>query len=328
MCEAQGPLVSVIVATRNRKELLMRALESIAAQSFENFEVIVVDDGSSAEILEHHEELMRSLGKRFRLQLPIAPDSVGTGPARARNRGLEQAIGTFITFLDDDDHWTDPEFLQAAVRLLEDRKADYLFGHLLGFRGESKLNPGWVPSINDFQPATKFSTEPEAYWVKRIGLMRLAKRFMVHPSNCIVRASLLREAGGFFCGLWTHAEDVNLMFRLFDRLDGAIYYPKCVTMYRMPEGNSVSLTVDRLVHKQQDVLAMQNIRLVAITRDTCKIARARESWAYREIAKSLRTAGRDSDAKDFSLQALVTYPSLGTVLEVLQNCWRSFIVRH
>src|SRR5262249_50059589 len=90
--------VSVVIATRNRTDLLERALQSVARQTWKDFEVIVVDDGSSADILEHHEYYLRQLGSRFRLEKPAVPGARGTGPAAARNRGIRLARGQFVAF--------------------------------------------------------------------------------------------------------------------------------------------------------------------------------------------------------------------------------------
>ena len=102
--------VSVIIPLYNKAPYLRRALDSIAAQTFADFEVIVVDDGSTddgATIVEKYPD------SRFRLIR-----QANAGPGAARNAGIAQARGELIAFLDADDEWL-PEFLYESVRLLE-----------------------------------------------------------------------------------------------------------------------------------------------------------------------------------------------------------------
>lgn len=88
------PLVSIVIPTHNRPDHLERALESALRQTYENIEIIVVDDGSELS-LEVFEE--RSPSVRF------LKNSTNRGACYSRNRGLEIAKGDYINFLDDDD---------------------------------------------------------------------------------------------------------------------------------------------------------------------------------------------------------------------------------
>ena len=92
------PLVSVVVPTRDRVAMLMRAIDSVLAQTCGDFEVIVVDEASSDETLQrlaaHPDPRIRSL-----------PSVAAGGAPRARNRGIAAARGRYVAFLDDDDEW-------------------------------------------------------------------------------------------------------------------------------------------------------------------------------------------------------------------------------
>jgi glycosyltransferase involved in cell wall biosynthesis len=91
------PLISVIIPTYNREHSTRGAIESVLAQSYKNLELLVVDDGSTdgtADMLKNIED------ERF--SLISIPNS---GVSRARNLGVEKAVGELITFLDSDDEW-------------------------------------------------------------------------------------------------------------------------------------------------------------------------------------------------------------------------------
>lgn len=100
------PRVSVVVATRNRRAALARALASIDAQSFRDFEVVVVDDGS----IDGTADWLRA--QRPAVGLVALRRSCGA--AAARNRGVERARGEIVAFLDDDDVWH-PSYLETQV---------------------------------------------------------------------------------------------------------------------------------------------------------------------------------------------------------------------
>ncbi len=115
-----GPPVSVVVPTFERREAALRAVASVLAQSYSRFEVIVVDDGSTDGTAER----LAALGDP-RLSILRQPNG---GVARARNRGLAAARGAYIAFLDDDDAWH-PEKLGHQVAALEAAPARTGFCH-------------------------------------------------------------------------------------------------------------------------------------------------------------------------------------------------------
>ncbi|BAA29476.1 glycosyltransferase [Pyrococcus horikoshii] len=91
------PRISVIIPTYNREELLRRAIESVLDQTFDDFEILVIDGAKS----ESTRELVRSFGDGRIRYIP----QKGKGIANARNLGVSKARGEFIAFLDDDDRW-------------------------------------------------------------------------------------------------------------------------------------------------------------------------------------------------------------------------------
>jgi cellulose synthase/poly-beta-1,6-N-acetylglucosamine synthase-like glycosyltransferase len=78
--------VSIVTATRNRPDVLRRALASIRSQTFEEYEVIVVDDGSRSDVQGEYEDIWRSLDPRFLLVREGPPGGPGSGPGVGRNR--------------------------------------------------------------------------------------------------------------------------------------------------------------------------------------------------------------------------------------------------
>ncbi len=92
--------VSVIVPTRNREKLLVGALESVFAQTYTDYEVLVIDDGST----DGTETVCRELDDRIRY-VRLDREKEPGGAAAARNRGASEATGQWLAFLDSDDLW-------------------------------------------------------------------------------------------------------------------------------------------------------------------------------------------------------------------------------
>lgn len=104
------PLVSIVIPTYNQPVFLEEALESVFAQTFRDFEVIVVNDGST----DNTRHVLEQYGDRIRL---VNQENQGIG--RARNRGMDEATGRYIAFLDHDDLWH-PSKLQIQVAFMQE----------------------------------------------------------------------------------------------------------------------------------------------------------------------------------------------------------------
>ena len=108
------PLVSVNITTYNRAELLPRCIESVLAQSYENMEIIIVDDCSSDETSE---VIKRYVEKSDQIEHIRHEENRGL-PA-ARNTGWKNSNGKYIAFMDDDDVWIDEDKIAKQVNILE-----------------------------------------------------------------------------------------------------------------------------------------------------------------------------------------------------------------
>lgn len=115
MIERLAPTVSVIIPTYNRKQLLMRAINSALSQTLNDIEVIIVDDGSTdgtSDLFANAQE-----ARVYYHQMPHR------GACAARNVGLDLAKGKYIAFLDSDDVWL-PSKLEKQYKQLEESGAD------------------------------------------------------------------------------------------------------------------------------------------------------------------------------------------------------------
>ena len=172
------PTVSVVVPTFNRASLLPRAIDSVLAQTFTDFELLVVDDASTDETAE--------VVRRYadpRVRYLVQPHN--TGVAGARNRGMRAARGDFIAFLDSDDEWM-PEKLERQIGLL--RGTSPSVG--LVYSGVESVREGGVPTI---EPA---GARGDIY-------REMLHRNVIHGggSNVVMRRQVIATAGFFHEGL-------------------------------------------------------------------------------------------------------------------------------
>jgi glycosyltransferase involved in cell wall biosynthesis len=179
------PFFSIILATFNRAHLLPRALQSVVAQDFQDWELIVVDDGSTDETLR----LMEPYPQReARIHLIQKEHS---GLSRTRNAGIEKAKGLYTCFLDSDDEWKANHLSLHHQYLEKNSRLDFLHGKV-----EIIGNP-FVPDRED--PARTIHLED----CPAIG------------GSLFIRTSLLRNVGGF--PVVDFSEDRALYDLLIDR---------------------------------------------------------------------------------------------------------------
>ena len=310
---AANIVVSVICATRNRAlSTLPRALQSIRDQSFRDFEVLVVDDGSDRTTFDEYERLWTELDDRFVLHSSRPPGSPRGGPSQARNAGIPLTRGEFVAFLDDDDWWAAADHLAVGVEALRRTGADYYFTNMQGIRGERVVIPDWYPDCLQLTAGRRVTTEPAVYEVAFHHFIDVMHHHMIHPDNSMVRRTVLLQAGGFFERV-IFAEDYELMMRIVDRTQRILYRPDCVARYRLPVADSVSLTESQEDHHLQILFSTQNVRLKCQHPLVRRCARAREGWTLRELARDLQQRREPVAALSFAWQALCIYPTMGAV---------------
>lgn len=205
------PDVSVVVPTRDRSALLRVALFTALWQRGVDIEVIVVDDGSTDDTNETV-SVLSDRGVRY-VRLPVRG-----GVSDARNRGIEEASGEWIAFLDDDDLW-------APDKLSRQLQSVTAAGRTWVYSGDVNVD-GSLHVLSASPPPT-----PEQ-------VMRALPRYNPVPtgaSNVVVRADVLAEAGPFDPGL-RRTEDWDMWIRLASQGPPA-WVPSPLVAYRFHAAN-------------------------------------------------------------------------------------------
>ncbi|HEV7717677.1 MAG TPA: glycosyltransferase family 2 protein [Arsenicitalea sp.] len=193
------PLFSVVIPTHNRPQLLQRAVASVLEQSFADFEVLVIDDGSTTPAAEALSSLADSRIRLFR-------NDIAQGVSAARNRGVAEARGLVVSFLDDDDVWL-PELLEAMAGI---------------FAKPSTTGPvvAWSPKyhVDDAEIAARLAQpRPKPALTSSPHPVR-ADLSNVHVGcgfALSVPTQAIRAIGGFDTRL-TYSEDFDLIIRLVE----------------------------------------------------------------------------------------------------------------
>jgi glycosyltransferase involved in cell wall biosynthesis len=187
MSDARDPRVSIVIAVYNGAPTIERALASVFAQTYTDYEVIVVNDGSTDDTAA----VLARFGDRIRV---ITQSNRGL--SAARNAGVRASTGEYVAFLDDDDEWM-PEKLARCVPVLDaDRDCALVYTLAL------KVDPQGRPMGTDARPDGAESPTMNEM---------LAHPWNVVPSQFVVRRDVFERAGGFHERFITSCEDLYFL---------------------------------------------------------------------------------------------------------------------
>ncbi len=211
MMSASNPAVSVIIPTYKHRDFVRATLDSVFAQTFTDYEVLVINDGSPDDTAA----LLRPLADAGRIRYI---EQANAGQSKARNVGIAEARGEFIALLDDDDLWP-PDKLAWQVEALRAQP-------------EAALAAG---------PANVVDTEGafihKTFYAPVLTVeMAFSGSPFISPGQTLVRAQALRAAGGFNPNIWG-ADDWDLWLSLTKR-GGVIMQDRISLLYRRHDGNA------------------------------------------------------------------------------------------
>jgi glycosyltransferase involved in cell wall biosynthesis len=210
------PLFSVVVPTFNRATLVRRAIDSVVAQTVGDFEIVVVDDGST----DNTREAVNGLADP-RMRLVSLPEN--RGAAAARNAGIAAARGELISLLDSDDEMA-PTFLERTRAILAGTDPSVGFCWA-GIRETSRSETGgllrettrrriWNPKFSSRQEAWRYCLTHDAPW---------------GTSNGVTFKRFVFEKSGLFDEAMRASEDMDILIRLMRDFDFVVI-PECLVV--------------------------------------------------------------------------------------------------
>jgi len=299
-----NPTFSIVIPTYNRARFLTKAIDSVLQQSFDDYEIIVVDDGSidaTTEVLH-----------RYNTRITVARQA-NSGVSAARNRGIELANGRWLAFLDSDDEW-EQNYLACQFEQISSNPDVMVF-----ITNAIVVHSGNVTSMH-FQSAM----------LKRFGrapFIRIRRPFRVvmnHPhwyvQSMVVRHDFLLATRLFDRGL-TIAEDLDLIAQL--SLMGEFGFNKqaLVKIFRRIEPIENLACVQRTLRGSKSFnKVFQRLRGDQRLRLTERFALARVSSANeRALGNLLLVQGHARRARARYMRALATYPSPKALIKYVMS---------
>lgn len=231
--QALPPTVSVVCPVFNVEDYLAEAIESVLAQDFEDFELLLVDDGST----DGSSAIARDFARRrpSKVRYLSHPASENRGPGAARNLGIDRARGAFVAFIDGDDRWVAAKLREQLAVFERHPDVDAVLGSVNYWRS-------WRGGADELKPTGhvrgRAVRPPEA----SLNIYPLAKVTAPSMSDLIVRRSVAIAIGGFedqFVGKWQLYEDQTFLSKLY--LNATIYISDSVwSDYRLHDRSCVA----------------------------------------------------------------------------------------
>jgi len=212
------PIISIIIPNYNRASLITKTIDCLLNQSFQDSEIIVVDDGST----DNSVEVIKSYGNKIRL---ICQQN--RGPGAARNRGLEVATGKYIQFFDSDDLCSYNK-LQQQVETLEHTNGDIAYSPWSKFYFEERM---LKPQNNVIQQKGLPNNLNPMDWFLR--------GWTIVFQACMFRHSFIKRIGFYRTDLMP-TEDSEFLFRMLTEQPKIEFVSDCLTIYRLHTSNQIS----------------------------------------------------------------------------------------
>lgn len=209
-------MISIVIPLYNKEKSIAKTLESVLAQSYTDYEVIVVDDGSTDNSANVVKDIIAHIDCRCIDDRWTLLTQANAGVSAARNAGILAANGEYVAFLDGDDLW-DKDFLKEMAQLIQDYPGKSIYG-----LGCAPIFGGEIP---DEKRDSYFRGETEWNW---------STMAYTGSSACVNRKDAI--AIGLFDTRMTHGEDVDMWWRLLLKNGGACY-TKPYAYYRQDAEN-------------------------------------------------------------------------------------------
>lgn len=225
-------MISVIIPLYNKAQSIQKTLDSVLAQTFQDFEIVVVDDGStdnSAQVVQELFDKRPSLQGRDGGRLIKKTNG---GVSSARNRGIQEAKYRYIAFLDADDYW-EPTYLETQSKMIHDFPEAKMWGTAWGMMVGEQKHEGHGIRI---APNHRGMVDNHAYFANNVFL---------YCTDVVVIDKQIFDTIDMFDERISCGEDLDLWWRIILHFPIA-YTNKCLAYYRQDTENRITLSKPRL----------------------------------------------------------------------------------
>jgi glycosyltransferase involved in cell wall biosynthesis len=292
------PRISVIIPTYNRADLVGETIESVLRQTFDDFEIIIVDDGST--------DATKEVVRRFDGSIKYLYQE-NHGRCYARNKGFEASSGDYVCFLDSDDV-LNPRMIERQVSLLE-----------------SKSDLGFVYSDYQFiNRAGEILPKPEIYSAHplrrgKIFQFLICLDFIPSPSAVLARRGCINATGLFDPSL-NNAEDWDWLLRMTSVYE-TDYVPEPLCLIRKHDGNTPAEAIND---------AMERVIVKHLSDERTK-QRLGDEWReiyfdrYMTLAHCHYNRRSMATARNYYFNALLSRPSMAEGADIFYLILKSYL---
>lgn len=237
--QKKSPFFSIVIPTRDRPELFKLALDSVLIQDFKDFEIHIVNDGSSGEYLDLYKELEKDYPKNVNFHyLTYRPN--GHGQSYSMNYGAYFSEGEYLCFLDDDDYWIDEKHLSRAASSIKESNnvIDLYYTNQKAYFSDGRLNedPVWIEDLTSI--LTNVGKDESGSYL--IDVETILKSNGFAHLNCSI---FLRELYDNINGMDEHIRyecDRDIYIRALDASENILYNPAFVSKHHIPDPKKTS----------------------------------------------------------------------------------------
>jgi GT2 family glycosyltransferase len=285
--------VSVVIPVYNGERYIRETLKSVFAQTYQDREIICVDDGSEDASLKILKEIQESKESKNRIQVVQQPNM---GQAGARNAGAKRGTGTYLAFLDQDDLWL-PHKLERQVAVLESNP-DTVMVH---------CDMDMIDELGRVTDQTLVSTTQKSVQ-KGPSLSQLfGWDPCINPSTMLIRRAAFDRIGGFDSELSRWGDDVDLMLRL-KREGRFVFLEETGTQYRKHSTNFSGSGSDLMFRCADKFLQRLMTRYACESKRKKALLHRMLAQVYSDWGKMKMRSGSQSEAQHLLLRSLRYYP--------------------
>jgi len=229
-----SPFFTVIISTRNRPVLFRRALDSVVQQGFADREIFAIVDGCDEEYLQAYHQLEQDYDQVSFLWLQHRAD--GHGQSYTMNHGVAHSGGRYLCFLDDDDHWTDNDYLQRAHACIvgSQQTIDVHYSNQRAFYadGSEHAAPLWLEDlVSEVEAGSPHIND--SFYVDADFLL-LSEGF-AHLNCSIFSRDFYQAIGGMDESI-RYENDRDIFLRSIDAADVILYSTRVMSRHNIPDG--------------------------------------------------------------------------------------------
>lgn len=304
---------SVVLATRNRPQLFARALSSVLAQTFENIQIIVVNDGSDEEHVACYDSAIDAADRPIQ-SWHLARRPNGHGQSYSINVGVSQANGEYVCFLDDDDVWTDQAYLARINTAILNSEAspELIFSNQTAYLGDQqKRGPIWLDDLASKLSRSGRSVQANGHLCVSV-IDLLGSGGFCHLNTMVVRRSLYNSVNGMDEGLRWEC-DHDLFLRLIDKAKWMELSPMVVSRHNIPDPASASSMTTSLSDIQRRLYQLRVFDKACLFASHPAIrihGRQQKGYVLKRIAETLAARQDYSSASFYACEALSVKPTL------------------